>query len=389
MTSPPRPLRVALLTVSLDVGGVERKLLMLAECLPRDRYEIEFVLLGTAGPLAEDARAMGIPVHVLGWPSKRARLHQIRWLWHALWLGPQLRRGRYDVLHGLMFHAYVLGALTRPITRIRVLVAGRDRMDDYKRSFGPARKLADVLARRSADAIVAVSKAVRTDVAGVEHLDQARIRVIRNGADAPPAMAAMKRSSIRAGWGFGPEDLVIGSVANYRPDKGLDTLIRAFAKVRASHPRTGLVLVGEGPLRSELDSEIARLGLGGSVRLHGWEPDARGLYEAFDIYAHAARSEGGPSAVIEASAAARPIVATRAGGTVEAVVDGETGLLVPVDDEDALSTAIERLIEDPALRQRLAAGARARALAEYSVDRYVTETAALWDELAAAKGVRA
>jgi glycosyltransferase involved in cell wall biosynthesis len=383
-----RPLRLGFVTASLDVGGAERKMLSLVERLPRDRFEVEFVLLTHAGTLAPAAEAAGAKVRVLGWAPRGSRLYRLRWLWDVVRFGPQLRRGRYDIVHTWLFHASALTSLTRPLTRVPVLISGRERLDDYKDSFGPIERLLDALARRSSDAIVAVSEAVRADVAVHEHIDPGRIRVIRNGALLPPPMPDEERAAIRSGWGFGPDELVVGSVANYKPRKGLDLLLRVTAKLRPQLPNLRLVLVGEGTHRPVLEGLIAELDLHDVVRLHGREPDARRLYGAFDILAHASESEGGPNAVIEAAAARRPIVATRAGGTVEAVIDGESGLLVPVGDEAAFAGALLKLALDPALRERLGSAAWERAASVFGMDRFVAETAALYEELAARKGVR-
>ena len=133
---------------------------------------------------------------------------------------------------------------------------------------------------------------------------------------------------------------------------------------------------------------MAELGASDIVRLHGRELDARRLYGAFDIFAHASETEGGPNAVMEAAAAALPIVATRAGGTDEVVEDGVSGLLVPVDDEAAFSAALLRLATDPTLCALLSAAARQRAATVFGMDRMVAEFAALYEELAERKGVR-
>ena len=137
-----------------------------------------------------------------------------------------------------------------------------------------------------------------------------------------------------------------------------------------------------------IETLVAELGLADIVRLHGRELDARRLYGAFDVFAHASETEGVPTAVIEAAAAGLPIVATRAGGTAEVVVDGESGLLVPINDGAAVSAALLRLAGDPELRARLGSAARERVATAFSMDGMVAEYAALYEELAQRKGVR-
>jgi glycosyltransferase involved in cell wall biosynthesis len=201
-------------------------------------------------------------------------------------------------------------------------------------------------------------------------------------------MSSDERNAIRAAWGFGPSDLVVGSVANYKPRKGLELLIRVVARLRTEQPNLRLVLVGEGTHRPVIESLVSELELGDVVRVHGRENDARRLYGAFDIFAHASETEGASNAVFEAAAAARAIVATRTGGIPEMVQHDQTGLLVPVGDIDGFARELLALAEDPALRERLGAAARARAVAVFGMDRMIAEFAALYEELAERKGVR-
>lgn len=378
-----RPLRVAFFTGSLDVGGSERQMVALAERLPRDRFAVEFVLLTHRGSLADEAQAAGAKVRVLGLGHRRDGFGQVRRAIAFALLARSLRAGHYDILDAWHFYAYAIAAVTRPLSRVPVLVGGRRCMSVFKEGLNPIYRFADAVARRSADAIIANSGAVRSDVIAHERLDPARIRVIRNGVDLPPPMSPTERSAHRTAWGFGDPDIVVGCVANYKPLKGLESLLRAAALLRPVVPGLRLVLVGEGSLRRLLEQMVADLGLVGTVRLHGREADARSLYGAFDIVVLASESEGLPNVLLEAAAAGRPIAATAAGGTVDVVIDGETGLLVPVRDDEALARALLRLASDPALRERLGLAARQRAATVFGMDRFVEETAALYEELAA------
>ncbi len=383
-----RPLRVAYLFGGLNTGGPERQMVALAERLPKDRFEIDFVLLREAGPMAPAAEAAGARVRVLGWAGTDVRLHRLRRVWNVLRLGPELRRGRYDIVDAWMFYGYAMAAAVRPVARYPVLVSGRRVMTDFLPRLSRTQHVMAALARRRSDAVVAPSDAVRDDVIAHEHLDPDRVRVIRTGVVMPPPASPQERAAIRAGWGFGPDDLVVGSIANYTSRKGLELLMRVAAGLRTRLPQLRVVLVGEGPHRPVLEALVAELGVSDTVRLNGRDVDARRLYCAFDVLAHASETEGSPNAVIEAAAAGLPIVATRAGGTSEAIVDGESGLLVPVGAEAEFSAALLRLATDPALCARLGNAARRRAATVFGMDRMVAEFAALYEELAERKGVR-
>lgn len=383
-----RPLRIGYLCGGLNTGGPERQMIALAEGLPKDRFEVEFLCLREAGPMAPAAEEAGATVRVLGWAGHRNRWHRVRRLWEVLKLGPQMRRRKYDVVDAWMLYSYGMAALARPLAGFPVLITGRRVLHEFVPHLKLSERLMLAVPRGRPDAIVAVSEAVQEDAIRHERLDPSLVRVIRNGVAIPPPMAAGQRAAIRAGWGFGAAELVVGSVANLTARKGLELLVRVVVELRAEVPALRLVIVGEGAYRPVIESLIAELGAADFVRLHGRDLDARRLYGAFDVFAHASETEGGPNVIMEAAAAARPIVATRAGGTAEVIVDGESGLLVPVGDAACFGAALRRLVRDPELGARLAAAARLRAADLFGMDRMVAEFAAMYEELAERKGVR-
>jgi glycosyltransferase involved in cell wall biosynthesis len=379
-----RPLRVAFVNKSLDIGGSERQMVALAEQLPRDRFSPTFVLMSHRGPLAERAERAGVAIRVLDWPPGRSIVRHAPDVWRLV---RTLYRGQFDIVDAWLFHAYSLVSLTRPLTRVPIVIAGRRSLSDHKRAFSRTERLLDRLTRGRVDAIVANSEAVRADTSSYDGLDQTRMRVIHNGIDVPPPMEPAARAAVRAGWGFGPDDVVVGSVANYKAGKGLETLVRAVGQVARDGPGARLVLVGEGPLRPDLERLVRDLGLGATVMLNGAVPDARSIVGAFDIAAQASDSEGLPNAVLEAAAAGVAVVATDAGGTREIIDGGQAGILVPIRSETALLDGIRRLAADPELRQALGERARTFVAASFGMDRFVRETVELYEELAAARGL--
>jgi glycosyltransferase involved in cell wall biosynthesis len=383
-----RPIRVAYVTASLDPGGAERQMLLLAEGLPKDEFAIDFVCLQAPGAYADRARRAGARVHVLAFKGPRlwsgSRL--TFWLdlaWNLLRF-VRLTAWRYDVIDAWLYHAYVLTAVTRPLSWPRGLVAGRRSLSAFKARFNGLQRLGDRVAAGAADVTIANSDAVRTDVSQREHRDPDLIRVIHNAVLPPHPLSPAERRDRRAAWGAADATIVIGSVANYKRHKGVEVLIRAVAALvdPADRARLRLVLVGEGPLRAELERLILDLDLAGIVILNGREHEARTVYGAFDVFAFASEAEGFPNVVLEAAAAGLPIVATTAGGTVEIVTDRETGRLVPIGDERGLVAALRELIDDPAERQRLGVAAQAEVLRRYGGDRMVDEFAALYRHLA-------
>lgn len=167
---------------------------------------------------------------------------------------------------------------------------------------------------------------------------------------------------------------VVGNVAALVAHKGQRHLVAAAARVIRELPDTRFLIVGEGELREPLERQIHELGLDRHVLLTGFRSDALGLVKSFDLFVMSSVTEGLGSAMLEAMACGKAVVATAAGGIPEAVVDGETGLLVPPHDEAALSTALVTLLRDPARRAQVGAAGRKRVEEAFSVERMVEGT---------------
>ena len=381
------PIKLGYLVTSLRVGGAERQILALAAGLPRDRFRPEIVSTSGPGPLDGQAASAGIPVRYIGSGSLSGEplpVRAIGRLGKTLAYIAEARRRHFDIVDAWLYPEDVLAALTRFATRTPIVLTGR--RDVLPRGAGRlSRVVGDAAIRRFSDIVVANSAAVAAHAVRSHGVPPEKVRTIRNGVDVIPPLTADERRTARGTLGATDGDFLIGCVANYRAVKGHALLIEAFSKLSPRRPHLRLVLVGEGPLRPDLERCVRAAGLGAQVRLHGPVLDARPLYGAFDLVVQASSSEGLPNVLLEAAAAGRPIVATAAGGSSEIVIDGQTGLLVPVDDLDQLARALERVIDDGELRERLGAAARAHITVAFGMDRFVSEWAALYDALWAAK----
>lgn len=386
-----RRLRVAYLPARLSPGGAERQMLTLAERLPRDRFEVEFLVLSGSGEYDQRARAAGLRIRTVGQapvPNGRLPARLRHRASKALRYAAVVRAANYDIVDAWLYPADVLAAVMRPITRTPVVITGRRNVDPQQ-FFGPLERTVASLVGRLTDVVVANSAAVASNAVDVGGVAPEKIRVIRNGVVVRPPVSAAARLARRRALGIDdPDEIVIGCVANYSPVKRHDLLIEAFAALPDPGRPLRLVLVGDGPLRPALERQIRELGLEERVRLHGLELDPEPLYAAFDIVVQASNREGLPNALLEAGAAGRPIVATAAGGSGEIVLDGRTGLLVPVEDRPALVSALHALVVDPDLRERLGVAARAHVTLTFGMDRFVAEVANLYEEQAASKNVR-
>jgi glycosyltransferase involved in cell wall biosynthesis len=218
-------------------------------------------------------------------------------------------------------------------------------------------------------------------------VDASKLHVIRNGVEFVEPLPPAERLRLRADLGAGPGDVLIGSVGSLRDVKRQALLVDAFADVARTRPDVRLAIVGEGPMREPLERQIDRLGLASRIRLPGATVEVRPLFDAFDVVAMSSLSEGLPNALIEAAAAGKPIVTTAAGGAVEVVIEGVTGLVVPVEDRDALAGALARVATDARLRERFGVAAREHAENTFGMERFVAAWADLYESLARSRGL--
>ncbi len=177
-----------------------------------------------------------------------------------------------------------------------------------------------------------------------------------------------RRQAARLALGLATDVPVIACVGRLVGLKNQRLVISSMPALLKSHPTLRLVMVGDGPLDATLRTQAQALNVDASVDFLGQRPDVADLLPAFDIFALPSVTEGLSIALLEACATGLGVVATRVGGNPEIVHDGQTGLLVPVDDGEALCAALQRLLDDPALRARLGAGASEWVNAHASID---------------------
>ncbi len=363
-------------------------MLALAKHLPKDRFEVDFIALAGSGDYDAQAETAGSRVHLLGAGTRPGTLLPIRVARRAhktLRYVTIVRRHHYDVVDAWLNPSDVLAALSRPLTGTPVIVAGRRNIDPLDQ-FGILDGAIGAAVRRMTDMVVANSSAAAQHAINLQGLDPAKVRIIRNGVELPVLVTEAQRSAIRRDiFGIIDDTILLGCVANYRDVKRLDLLIDAVAPLIREGLPIRLELIGDGPMRTELEHRVEEAKIRERVCFHGAVLHPEPLYAAFDIAVQTSEREGLPNVLLEAAAAGRAVVATNAGGSSEIVVDGQTGLLVPVGDVEAIGNAIRQLVVDSRLRDRLGATARDHVARTFGMDRFVAEFAALYEQLVAAK----
>lgn len=381
-------IRVAYLPAALRPGGAERQMLALAKRLPKDRFQVDFVAIAGSGDYDGEAETAGSRVHVLGAgmrPGSSLPVRVARRAHKTLRYVAIARKRHYDVIDAWLYPSDVLAALGRPFTGTPVIVAGRRNIDPLDQ-FGILEGTIGAAVRRMTDMVVANSSAAAQHAITRQGLDPAKVRIIRNGVELPGLVTEAQRSAIRRdAFGIIDDTILIGCVANYRDVKRLDLLIDAVAPLIREGLPIRLDLIGEGPMRAELEHRVDEAMIRERVCFHGSVLQPELLYAAFDIAVQTSEREGLPNVLLEAAAAGRAIVATNAGGSSEIVLDGRSGLLVPVGDVDAIGNGIRQLVMDAGLRDRLGATARDHVARTFGMDRFVGEFAALYEQLVATK----
>lgn len=227
---------------------------------------------------------------------------------------------------------------------------------------------------------VALADRTRGLAAGIGHPEQ--YRILRSGIDPSLYRApAGARERLRAELGAGPGDVVVGSIANFKPQKAPLDLVEAARLARMRDPRLRFVVAGDGELRGDVERAIDRAGLRPAFRLLGWRDDVAELLAAMDVFLLTSLFEGLPRVVLQAMAASVPVVATDTGGVAEVVTHEVSGILVPPGDPGSAADAVVTLAGDSRMRLRLAEAASAVLGSEFDIRRMVHDLEALYDEI--------
>jgi glycosyltransferase involved in cell wall biosynthesis len=289
-----------------------------------------------------------------------------------------VRRFNPTVVHGLLYHGYVLGAVAGVLCGVPLIVSSRRGLSDARRRRGLSR-LAVAAVNAWTDGVIANSEAVREDTIRSERLSPGLVTVIPNGIDVG-RYSVSDRERTRAELGLGPEPVAI-VLANFIGYKGHGYFLQAWRAVCARYPTAIALLIGDGPRRAAVEAEAKALGLGARIRFLGLRQDVPGLLPAGDLLVHPSLEEGSSNAILEAMAAGLPVVATTVGGTPEAVRHGETGYLVPPRDSDAIADAVFRVLGQPDAGREMGHAGRRRVLAEFQLSTMIQRYEGLYGQL--------
>ena len=357
--------RVLLLGDTLSVGGTEGQFVEIACRLPRGRWDVRAACLRAEGPLRARLERAG----VRPWSCGAGSLWTPRAGAALARLARHLRRERIGIVHTFDFYSNIMGVLAARAAGVPVVASQRNLGTRHRT---PARRAISRLVLRLAHRVVVNSPAVAAWLESERLVPAHKIDVIVNGVD----LARFRRRRTREAAVPKPdgeaERVVIGTVANLRPEKGLLHLVTAAALIRERYD-THVSIWGEGPLRPELAAAVRDLCLDEVVVLRGRTEQPECALAELDVFVQPSFTEATSNVLLEAMAMGLPIVATEVGGTPSIIEHEVTGLLVPAGDSAAIAKAVIRLTEAPELAARLGAAARARVRARFGMGRMVTE----------------
>ncbi|WP_226389034.1 glycosyltransferase [Penaeicola halotolerans] len=370
-------IRVLHVIETIKSGGVERRRLSLAKYLDKERFELMLIGTQAIGPLVEEIKAQGIKVHLIGkvkHPLHWARIQAVRKV---------IRGFQPHIIHGAVFEGVSMALISGTLSRVPIII-GEETSDPQNRSR-KADYLLQILAL-AADRMVAISPDVANYLKLRAGIPTKKVVTISNGIESPRKVADQEINQWKKQFGIEATDCIIGSVGRLRnPHKRFTDIISALAILDNSQLK--LLIVGEGVDKELIQQHAHDLGVADQLIWAGFHTDTAPFYCLMDIFCIASSREGFGLVAAEAMCHGLPVVATAVGGLKEIIVDGHTGLLVPLLDPPALASALAKLIDNPSLRQHMGQQGRIRAKQDYSAERYVREVAELYEDLVAQKGV--
>ena len=371
----------------LIVGGAQETVMLTADMLDKSQWDAHVLSgsqTGSEGSLIENVRARDIPLTIE--PSLVREINPFKDLLAFIRLVRFIKRGGYAVVHTNSSKAGILGRWAAWLAGAPIIVHTVHGWAHHDRQHPLARRFYILLEQISApitDKLIVVSprnteKGLAARIAAPE-----KYITIRSGIE----MGRFRRPNrlceeVRAELGIPQNVPVVGTVTRLSPQKAPIDFVAAAAQVLERRPDVHFVIVGDGPLRAEVEAEIATLGLTRRVHLTGLRRDVPDLLHSFDIFALSSLWEGLPRVLPQAMAAGLPIVATAVDGNAEAVTDGVNGLLTPPGDPQAMAAALLRLLDNPSLHRKMGEAGRTRA-DEFGARKMVSDIAALYEKLLA------
>lgn len=372
-----QPINILHVISKLPVGGVENQLFMILGKYDRGKLCPLVCSLSDKGEIGKEIEDSGIEVipldklkHGFDWTIVKDIYNLIK-------------TRNVKIVRTHQYHANLYGRLAAWLAKVPCIIASVHNVYTIDRKIH--RRIINKFLARYSDKVVAVSGTVKRDVLTYDGLAEDKVSVIYNGIDSD-SFLNLNGSLIRSNLGISSETPVVGTVGRLTVQKGQKYLIDAVSTLRENFPQIVLLIVGDGLLRGEIEKYIRTLGLEGNVILLGTRRDIPQLLSAMDIFVLPSLWEGLGTAVIEAMAAGKPIIATDIPPLREIINSEKVGILVPVKDSNAFASSIELLLHNRTLAENLGKSAKERALSHFTIDITVHKYTNLFKDILKSKG---
>ncbi|MBN1765197.1 MAG: glycosyltransferase, partial [Sedimentisphaerales bacterium] len=325
--------RVLLLNTDLNIGGAPHFVRDLACGLDKSEFDVQVASLAPEGPVAKEIQAASIPVHCMGAKG----ILDVRIFYH---LARIISTFRPHILHASLVHSNIVARLLGCICNLPHVVATIHTAEQGKQWH----LILENLTCRMSDVTVCVSPSVLQHVLHYSHVPETRLKVIKNGIDWERFKNAKPLDCHKEG--INTEKITLMFVGRLDPVKNIDLLLMATSHLQKDH-NIQLLILGDGPERNKLESLKRKLNLDNTVYFIGPRRDVERWLKIADIFILPSKWEGFGLAALEAMAAGVPVIATDVTGLNDIIMDGQTGLLVPSDNDQQLSKVIDNLIKNP------------------------------------------
>ena len=359
--------RVALVIPTMDRGGAEKQLCLLAQNLPRDRFDVHVILLTRDGPLSKGLREAGIPVTVIGKRFKADPSAYFR-------LRREFTRLQPEIVHTWLFAANSFGRAAARAAKVPRIVGSERCVDPWKTA---AHFMIDRRLAKFSETITTNSAGVR-DFYSRHGIDEAKFTLIPNGIE-PVSVTPRSREEAFAALGVDPQRKLILSVGRLWPQKRYRDLIWSAELLCTLREDTTLAIVGDGPQKGELLRHRDAVTVPKHVRFCGQRDDVTDLLPHADAFWIGSEYEGQSNSVIEAMQAGIPVIASNIPGNRDLIIDQHTGRLVALGDTADFARQTNELFEDEAEAERLGKNARDRIAMEFTVAQMVDKHRNLYD----------
>lgn len=368
-----KEIKILLLLYSVESAGAEKVALSIAKYVNGNRFKPVVCAL-RGGRLLNEFLALNVPVYILN-KKKGVDLSIVLKLLRIL------RTEKIKIIHSHNFSPNFWGRIVGKIARIPVLISTEHTVATVKTRL---QKTIDYILSKVTDKIIAVSNRVRDSHIKEEGIISEKFITIYNGIepwDSSNKMINIYKQQLLKELCIFPDNYIITTIGRLEPPKGYDILLKAIPIVLKVNPKSRFLIVGDGYLKTNLETVVEKLKIKENVVFTGLRNDVRNILAISDLCVIPSIREGFSITLLEAMSVGRPIVATDVGGNAEAVIDRESGIIVQPGDPVALANGIITVLKDKKMAEELGIKAQKRFEEFFTIHKMIDETKRLYESL--------